>query len=181
MYGIVNNAIEDLVRENFGDENWETVLKKSNIGVDYFLNSQSYDDAVTYALAEAVSEVNKIPIGDVFLAFGEWWVLRTSQERYGQLMAEGGSNLKEFLLNLPNFHNRLTLLYPNLTPPEFKVSNVKMHSLYLHYYSNRIGLQEFVRGLIYGLGKLYNVPVNVTLTSGRNEGHNHEIFMINWE
>ena len=28
MYGIVNNAIESLVKTNFGDKNWEAVLKK---------------------------------------------------------------------------------------------------------------------------------------------------------
>jgi hypothetical protein len=31
----------------------------------------------------------------------------------------GGINLKEFLVNLPVFHNRIMLIYPKLTP-EFK-------------------------------------------------------------
>ena len=36
MYGLVNNAIESLVRTNFGDETWEKVLKISGIDIDFF-------------------------------------------------------------------------------------------------------------------------------------------------
>jgi hypothetical protein len=180
MYGLVNNAIESLVRTNFGDETWEKVLKISGIDIDFFLNSQSYDDAVTFALANSVSEVTGMPIGEVFRAFGEWWVLKTAQEKYGQLMEAGGSNLREFLVNLPNFHNRIFLLYPNLTPPEFKISDLQATSLHLHYYSTRQGLQEFVWGLITGLGKMYKVPVEIELVSTRDRGNDHEIFNISW-
>lgn len=180
MYGIVNNAIESLVITNFGEENWQTVLERSNIGIDYFLNSQPYDDAITFALAEAVSEVNNMPLPDVFRAFGEWWIVKTGQEKYGHLMEAGGNNLKEFLVNLPAFHNQIMLIYPQLTPPEFKVSEVEENSLHLHYYSKRQGLKEFVYGLISGLGKMYKVPVEITLIASRENDFDHEIFKIAW-
>ena len=178
MYGIVNNAIESLVKTNFGNENWQQVLTKSNIGIDYFLNSQPYDDEITFALANAVSEVNNMPIGEVFRAFGEWWIVKTGQEKYSHLMEAGGDNLKEFLINLPDFHNRILLIYPQLTPPEFKISEIESNSLKLHYYSKRQGLQEFVYGLIMGLAKMYKVEV--TINSSKEINDNHEIFKINW-
>lgn len=180
MYGIVNNAIESLVKTNFGEENWQAVLKASDIGIDYFLNSQPYDDATTFALARAVSDVNNMPIEDVFRAFGEWWIVKTGQEKYGHLMEAGGSTLKDFLMNLPDFHNRIVLIYPQLTPPEFKVTEVKYNSLNLHYYSRREGLSEFVYGLITGLGKMYQVPVSITMTASRNAEADHKIFHIVW-
>lgn len=180
MYGIVNNAIESLVKTSFGEENWDVVLKKSNIGIDYFLDSQPYDDATTFALANAVSEVNNMPLSDVFRAFGEWWIIKTGNERYSHLMQAGGNNLKEFLVNLPAFHNSIMLIYPQLTPPEFKVSDIEENSLHLHYFSKREGLREFVHGLISGLGKLYKVPVEINLICSREEGSNHEIFKISW-
>lgn len=180
MFGIVNNAIESLVITNFGQENWQKVLEKSNIGIDYFLNSQPYDDAVTFALAEAVSEVNNMPIEDVFRAFGEWWILKTGQEKYGHLMEAGGNNLKEFLVNLPDFHNHIQLIYPQLISPEFKVTEVEDNCLNLHYMSTRQGLKDFVYGLISGLGKMYKIPVQITLICSREEGADHEIFRIAW-
>jgi len=75
-------------------------------------------------------------VEEVLIAFGEWWVIKTTSEKYTGLMQSGGNNLKEFLLNLPNFHNRVMLIYPKLTPPEFKVSDETENSIQLHYFLN---------------------------------------------
>ncbi len=180
MYGIVNKAIEDLVIANFGEEKWEAIKDRSGIDIDFFISSEPYDDDVTFKLAIAVSQEMQMTVEEVLIAFGEWWVIKTTSEKYTGLMQSGGNNLKEFLLNLPNFHNRVMLIYPKLTPPEFKVSDETENSIQLHYFSKRQGLQEFVRGLIQGLGKMYNTPVVIKLMQTRNEGSSHEIFKISW-
>lgn len=180
MYGIVNKAIEDLVKSNFGDEKWEAIKERSGIDVDFFISNEPYDDNITYLLAGAVSEEMKITVSEVLQAFGEWWILKTGKEKYGGLMAAGGHTLKEFLVNLPAFHNRIMLIYPKLTPPEFQISNLEGNSVYVHYFSKRLGLQEFVRGLLTGLGKMYNEPVQLELIQTRDEGSDHEIFKVKW-
>jgi hypothetical protein len=180
MYGIVNKAIQELVTDNFGADKWEAVKEKSGVDVDYFLSNEPYDDDITFKLATAASDVLGITVGQVLNAFGEWWILKTGKEKYGGLMEAGGNNLKEFLVNLPMFHNRIMLMYPKLTPPEFKVSNIEENSIQVHYHSKREGLQEFVRGLLTGLGKMYQVPCTVELMQSRDDGHNHEIFKVSW-
>ncbi|MBY0487421.1 MAG: heme NO-binding domain-containing protein [Flavobacteriaceae bacterium] len=180
MYGIVNKAIEDLVITNFGEEKWEAIKERSGVDIDFFISSEPYDDDVTFKLAVAVSEEMNMSVSDVLIAFGEWWVIKTTTEKYPGLMNSGGDNLKDFLVNLPNFHNRVMLIYPKLTPPEFKVSDITENGLNLHYFSKRQGLQEFVRGLLQGLGKMFNSPVSLELIQSRNEGSTHEIFKINW-
>lgn len=180
MYGIVNKAIEDLIKENFGEDKWEAVLKHSNIDIDFFIGNEAYDDDITFKLAISASEVLGIPLQDVLIAFGEWWVLRTGKEKYRGLIEAGGSSLKEFLKNLPIFHNRVALIYPKLTPPEFKVDEVDATTIDVHYFSKRQGLQEFVRGLLQGLGKLYSVAVKIDLLETRNHGADHEVFRVSW-
>lgn len=180
MYGIVNKAIEDLVTENFGADKWMRVKKRSEVDIDFFISNEPYDDDITYKLATAASAELNIPLGDVFHAFGEWWVLRTGKEKYGTLMEAGGKNLKQFLINLPVFHNRVMLIYPKLTPPEFKISEVEESSLCLHYISKRQGLQDFVKGLISGLAKMYNTSVTIEVRASHESGHDHEIFKISW-
>jgi hypothetical protein len=180
MYGIVNKAIQDLVIENFGQDAWESVREKSGVEVEFFLSNEPYDDAITYKLAGAASEVLNMPVSDVLHAFGEWWVLRTGKEKYGGLMQAGGNNLREFLVNLPMFHNRIMLMYPKLTPPEFKVSDITESSTLVHYHSKREGLQDFVKGLLSGLGKMYDTPIAIDLVQSRNEGASHEIFKVSW-
>ncbi len=181
MYGIVNKAIEELVIENFGYEKWQLIKKRSGIDIDFFISNEPYDDDVTYKLAGAVSEEMEISISDVLMAFGEWWILRSGKEKYGYLLESGGNNFKEFLINLPLFHNRVMMIYPRLTPPEFKISHIEENSLHLHYYSKRVGLQDFVKGLIYGLGKFYNCKVSLELLESREESSDHEVFAIVWE
>jgi hypothetical protein len=180
MYGIVNKAIEDLVKENFGEEKWNAIKERSGVDIDFFLSNEPYDDDITYKLAGAVSEEMNMPVSDVLHAFGEWWVLRTSKEKYGGLMEAGGSGLKEFLVNLPVFHNRVMLIYPKLTPPEFRVSDIQDNSIQVHYFSKRVGLQDFVHGLLSGLGKMYNTPTQIELLQSRDDGSDHEIFKVSW-
>ena len=180
MYGIINKAIQELVTDNYGEEKWQKILALSAIEEDFFISNEPYDDDITFKLAQAVSLEMNINIKDVLIAFGEWWVVKTTKDKYGTLMESGGATLKEFLINLPNFHNRVMLIYPKLTPPEFKVSNLSDSSLHLHYISSREGLQEFVRGLIQGLGILFNTPVTIDLIETRDNGSSNEIFKISW-
>jgi hypothetical protein len=181
MYGIVNKAIEELVTETFGEEKWNAVKLKSGVDIDFFISTEPYDDDITYKLAIAVSEEMSLPLSDVLIAFGEWWILKTGKEKYGYLMESGGNNFKEFITNLPLFHNRVMMIYPKLTPPEFKVTDIQEASLHLHYFSKRVGLQEFVRGLIQGLGKFYGCEVEINLLASRDENADHEVFEIKWK
>jgi len=180
LYGIVNKAIEELVIENFGEDKWEAIKIRSGVDIDYFISNEPYDDDVTYQLAGAASEEMNISVDQVLIAFGEWWVMRTVKEKYGGLMDAGGNSLKEFLINLPMFHNRVMMIYPKLTPPEFKISDIEERSLHLHYFSQRAGLKEFVRGLLQGLSKSYDTPMEIELLESRDEGKDHEVFKLSW-
>ena len=180
MYGIVNKSIEELVVTNYGEEKWEIVKSRSGIDIDFFINNEPYNDDITYKLAIAISEELAVTVGEVLFIFGEWWITETTTKKYGKLMRTAGTELKDFLINLPEFHNHIMLMYPKLTPPEFKISDIEENSIHIHYFSKRIGLQEFVRGLLSGLGKLYNTPLEILLLKSRDSGDNHEVFKLSW-
>jgi hypothetical protein len=180
MYGIINKAIQDLIKEKFGEEKWDIILKRSGIDIDFFIGNEPYDDDITFKLAIAASEETGLSLSDVLIAFGEWWVIRTCNEKYGGLMQASGTSLRGFLQNLPVFHNRVMLIYPKLTPPEFRVSDVAESSIHVHYFSKRQGLQEFVRGLLVGLGKLYKTTVAIELLQTRDSDSDHEVFKVSW-
>ncbi len=180
MYGIINTSIEELVIEKFGAPVWEEILLKSGIKKQIFLSNEAYDDAITYQLASATADVVGITIGDVLLEFGKWWILHTCQNRYGSMLKTGGADLAGFLMGLPSFHNRVQLMYPKLSPPEFKVEKLAEQQYILHYYSKRPALQEFMRGLLYGLGTYFKTEVAVQLLQSRDQGFEFEIFEISW-
>lgn len=180
MYGIINKSIQELVEHKFGVEVWLTIKKKSKIDIDFFLSNEPYDDEITYQLASATAEELNISVDAVLETFGEWWVMDTTQKKYPGMVKSGGKNLREFLINMPHFHNRVMLVYPKLSPPEFKVSEISDNGLNLHYFSHRPGLAAFVQGVIQGLSLLYETPVVTKLIKSRIEGDSHEIFNINW-
>lgn len=181
MYGLVNSAIQGLVVENYGNDAWEKIKTKSQVNVEHFISNDSYPDTMTFELAIAASEVLGVSLGEVLHAFGEYWVLVIAKEKYPHYLNAGGGNLKDFLLNLPNFHARIIMIFPNLKPPEFQVTEVEETSLNLHYLSDRNGLKDFVFGLISGLGKLFDQTITTNLVQSRDEGADHEIFHIEWE
>lgn len=181
MYGIINKSIEELVTENFGEDKWEAVKKASGVDIDFFISNEPYDDAITYELAIGITKVLNISLEAVLFTFGEWWILNTTKNKYGGLLKSGGENLREFLINLPHFHNHIMLMYPKLTPPEFKISDIGKDCITVHYYSKRPGLQDFVKGLFSGLGKLYKTPVTTELLQSRIDGSDHEAFKLSWQ
>lgn len=181
MYGIVNKAVEELVTEKFGSDAWTKVREKSGIEVDFFISNEPYDDDITYKLATAASEVLTVPMPDIMHALGEFWILQVGKKKYGGLMEAGGRSFREFIINLPQFHSRIMLLYPKLTPPEFRISNLSEQSVDLHYFSHRKGLKDFVSGLLRGLAKMYSTDARIELVADRGKGYDHEVFRITWE
>ncbi len=180
MYGIINKAVEDLVKEKFGEDKWERIKEISKIDIDYFISNEVYDDSITFSLVGAISQETEIPVDQLLVAVGEWWILRVTRAKYGTLLEAGGDSLREFLINLPQFHSRIMLIYPKLAPTEFRVSDITDTSVHIHYFSQREGLGDFVTGLLQGLGKLYQTDAEVILLSSRAKGDDHEIFKVSW-
>ena len=178
MYGIVNQAIQGLVVDNFGQNKWELINKLSGVNNDYFISDESYDDDITFELVAAASEVLEIPSEEILRAFGEYWILKTGYEKYGDLMKAGGDNFFEFMRNLPNFHGRIMLIYPNLNPPEFMVEPLGERELVLHYYSIRQGLTAFVIGLINGLAKMFSESIEIKLLKSEYTDVWHDVFHV---
>jgi hypothetical protein len=180
MYGIINQALESLTVERWGADAWKQICEDCGITDSEFVSMECYRDEITYSLVGAASNRFNIDAGELLRLFGHHWVLRTGTERYGSLMKSGGANLKEFLVNLPSFHNRITLMYPKITPPEFAVSDVADDSLKLHYYSTRPGLTSFVVGLVEGLGKMFSVDVMVEVVDRSTAKLDHDVFQVTW-
>lgn len=181
MYGLVNKAIEELVVTNFGEDKWDLIKAKAGVDVDVFISNEGYPDELTYKLVGAASEVLGAPAEDILVAFGEHWVLKTAAKSYGPMMKSGGATLKEFLVNLPNFHTRVAMIYPNLEPPRFQCTDVTDEGLHLHYHSHRPGLTSFVTGLLQGLGKLYETPCTSTVVERKDQGADHDVFAVRWQ
>jgi hypothetical protein len=181
MYGMVNKAVQELIIRQHGEEVWQRIRGLARLEEDIFISNEPYPDELTYRLVGAASEVLNVPAAEVLRTFGRWWILHTAMEGYGHLMKAGGRTLPEFLINLPNFHTRIVLMFPHLRPPEFECTDVTADSLRLHYHSHRRGLAPFVTGQLEGLGEMFRTPVTVNHEQSRDAGAQHDVFLVKWE
>lgn len=178
MYGLINNSLKTMIKEQFGEEKWQQVLATSGVPEDSFLTMRRYDDEVTYALVGAASEVLEAPPETCLEMFGEYWVLKTASETYGMLLDAAGSNIVEFLQNMNALHDRITSTFLDYVPPEFAVEEKGEHHI-IHYRSKREGLTPFVVGLLQGLAKRFESELEIISQSERDVASgSHTVFEV---
>ncbi|MGV3757850.1 MAG: heme NO-binding domain-containing protein [Verrucomicrobiota bacterium] len=180
MYGMVNQAIEQMLSNKHGAEAWRKIKLKAGVEEEVFISNQSYPDEMTYGLISAAQECLDVPAASILEELGEFWVLETAQRGYGHLMKAGGKDFPEFIHNLPNFHARIMLIFPALKPPVFKVNDLGPESLELHYFSERKGLAPFVVGLLRGVGIMFKTKVLVEKIAPDAQAADHDVFLVQW-
>jgi hypothetical protein len=178
MYGLVNKAIEQMVRMHHGDDAWAQIKARAGVETDAFVSMESYPDAVSYNLVAAASEHLGRPPEELLEAFGMHWTLYTAEQGYGELFRMGGRSFKEFMLNLHALHTRVAVSFPDLAPPSFWCTDVGERSLRLHYQSSREGLAPMVVGLVRGLGLMFDTRVSITPERTRADGADHDEFLV---
>lgn len=178
MYGLVNRAVESMVRERFGAATWQAIQTRAGIEDEGFLAMRTYPDDITYRLVGAASAELNLPAETVLEAFGEYWVNQTARASYGDLMHLQGRTLPEFLQNLDQMHSRLALTFKQMRPPSFRCTEITPESLLLHYESDRAGLVPFVVGLVKGLGTFFSTPVRVEIVSRRDQGGDADVLRV---
>ena len=178
MYGLVNRAIEQLVVSMKGEAGWRGVCAHAGLAADGFVSMQTYDDDVTFRLVQLVSARLGLPPEQVLEAFGEYWITYTAEEGYGELMAAGGSNLREFLGNMNDMHARIETIFPRLRPPTIRVEDVSDTEYRIHYLSEREGLAPMVLGLVKGLAKRFGQSIEVVQVQLKADVHGEDVFTV---
>lgn len=181
MYGLVNRAIQEFVSTNYGTPTWDVIKRTAKVEAVDFHGMEEYPDCVTFALVGAASQELKMPAEQVLEAFGEYWVLYTAKEGYGDLLKMSGADFVAFLQNLDLLHARIGRAYPSLKPPAFQCSDITDRSLLLHYRSERDGLVPLVLGLIKGLGRMFQTTVQIVPVEQKSEGADHDVFRVDFE
>lgn len=178
MYGLVNRAVQDLVRQRFGAETWEAIKRDAGVEVGDFIGMQSYPDEVTYALVESASRRLGLSATALLEAFGEYWIRYTAQEGYGPMLDLAGTSFLEFVQNLDRLHTHVAAHMPALVPPTFRTEVLGDGHLRLHYYSKRQGLAPMVVGLVKGLAARFGQVATVSSVTSTAEGADHDTFDV---
>lgn len=176
MYGLVNQAVKDLVVTKFGDSKWQEICVDCGLPTNDFVSMQYYPDPLTYQLVGSASKVLNLSPELVLKEFGKYWVLYTAKEGYGNIMDMFGEDFKSCLQNLNSLHARMGMTMPQLSPPKFKFNEVNSYTYDVEYYSKREGLCPMVIGLLEGLAEKFNVKASIEFS--RTNDVNHFIIKV---
>ena len=180
MYGLVNKAIQDLVVKGYGEDAWKDICRLSGFEEEDFVGLEPYPDQLTYTLVKNVSKKTGMDPSKILEVFGEHWILYTADEGYGDLMNLSGSNFVDFLSNLDMLHERIANIMPQLAPPQFTTRNQMEKSIELEYRSEREGFIPMLYGLLKGLGKRFDMDVQVEQIEFKQQGDSCDVFLIKW-
>lgn len=106
-------------------------------------------------------------------------VAKTVAEKYPHVLLSRGDSLQEYLLNLPAYHNRISLIYPELTPPEFRVTGQEHNSLTLQYLYKHAGIAPYVEGYLCGIAHHFEENARVAEVP-HNGSSRYKAFNISW-
>lgn len=165
MYGMVNNALQDLVTRHLGEGAWLRLAAAAGIEDGLFISLESYPDDVTYTLVGGAAEALKLPVEAFLKEFGRHWISYAMQTAYAPLLRAPRS-LSEALESLDDMHQRIQRTLPKLNAPSFRF-HPSTNGGTLRYSSSRTGLAPFVIGLLHGLAELHGTEVTIRHTTPR--------------
>lgn len=180
MYGMVNNAIKQLIIENHGQETWARVFQDSSLSSDDFYHMEQYEDADSVALVVSASTVLEMTSTAFLESLGVYWITYAMNSDYGDLLEMAGDSLIEVLENLDSMHSRVGDSFDALRPPSFWCTDIQENSLHLHYASEREGLSPMVVGLVKGLGHHFGLDCEVVNIESVTDGADHDIFSVTY-
>ena len=100
MYGLIHSALQQMIVDNYGEETWSKVLDVAKVPEDSFFSTQSYDDVVTFTLAQSVSDVLGAPLDDCLDLFGQFWLKEFAPQSYDMLLHAAGDSLFDLLTQM---------------------------------------------------------------------------------
>jgi len=180
MYGLVNQAMKELVIDAHGETTWRRICDEAGVGDGDFRTMHAYPDAVTVGLVGAASRILDVPAPTLLEQFGTYWVGFAKTTDFAMLMRFAGSSFLEFVQNLDLMHAKIKLSLPELTPPSFRCTEVTESGFRLHYYSSRQGLAPLVVGMMKGVADLFGTRIEMRHDRVAGAGQDHDEFVITY-
>uniref|UniRef100_A0A6G1SMJ0 Guanylate cyclase soluble subunit beta-1 n=1 Tax=Aceria tosichella TaxID=561515 RepID=A0A6G1SMJ0_9ACAR len=186
MYGLVNLAIEEAILQRYGQKFWDLIKEECRDSIGdtdgTFISRLYYDDEVSYRLIDAAERILcSEKYGQVSQLFGEKFYELVQDSGYEGILKLLGGSLKDFLDNLDSFHTHLSTTYSRMQPPSFRCDQVSENVLILHYYSERIGLEGLVMGIVKAAAReLHQLMIDISIHRLKlvDQGIDHTEFLI---
>lgn len=179
MYGMINEALRELVIQQADEDTWFSVCRAGGVDPEGFESLTPYPDEVTYRLVGLAAESLGLTTEETLRRFGHRWITFTAEHGYAEIMKMFGRDFRSCVANLNRMHGHMGALMPELKPPRFSVLETSPNGVVLDYYSARQGLAPMVVGLLEGLAEKFGERISIE-TTPRQASATHDRFLISF-
>jgi Haem-NO-binding len=175
MKGIVFNLLEEVVRREYGEDTWDTLLEAAGLdGVYTSLGNYPHEELLQ--LVTAASPALQMPAEAIIRWFGRH-AIALLVERYPEFF-EAHKTTRAFLLTLNDvIHPEVRKIYPGADVPIFDYDTSSEEVLEMKYRSAR-KLCMFGQGLIEGAAAHYGEAVSIEQLKCMNRGDDRCEFRV---
>ena len=167
MYGMINKFISSTVIDRYGRAKWEQIANQLDLNSEIFIEMQAYGDDVTFGIVGKAVEVLDVDAETFLQELGYDWVGETAKGAYQEMYSLVDGGMFEFIANLNNMHNVISSQMPDLVAPSFLSQRTESGDILIKYFSQREGLEPFVKGLLQGLCKHFEEDGVVEILSAK--------------
>lgn len=178
MPGLIFTSFKNFITSNFDGAAWLNVKKSAQLNVDDEEMDLMFDDHMGMLIVNTLANMVNIAPSILLKEMGTFFIQKTIQEKYGNIIFAGGRSLEEFIINLPKFHSKLLPLLQNVDTPELITERINPKKIHLHYYSYRTGMIHFLIGILEGISKIYQTPISIEVQDNQSINNQHDIIEI---
>lgn len=180
MKGIIFNLLEGFVTQNAGKEKYEKIVSSCSLQTkDPFVGPGTYPDSDFMAIVQAAAKELALPLPAVVRSFG-MFAFPVLAKKFPQFV-ENYSHPKPFLKTIHSvIHVEVNKLYEGASTPIFSWKDTGPSSMILEYQSKR-KLCAFAEGLLDGVGKYFNVPIQIKQDKCMLNGEKSCLFNLTFE
>ena len=169
-----------LLAEN-GPLFWGKIAPDAGVEGVVFLRNQFFPDEMTFRVVRATCARLGETEAAFLRRFGRYFVREAERLNYAALFSLIGATMREFLLNLPNFHSRIALMFPEQAPPSFTCSGLTDRSVLLRCSFCLPEAMPFLLGMLEGLADRFAVRLKIDKQPAPTEKSGFNSFLLEWE
>lgn len=170
MNGLVNRAIQNFLRDGWGDAAWADAAREAGAPVAGFEPLMDYDPALTGRLVAAAALRLDRDGACLLEDLGTWLVSHPSRAGVRRLLRFGGPDFREFLQSLDDLPARARLALPDLRLPPLRLELRGDGLFLLHVGPGFAGAGAVARGLLRAMADDYGALAVIEGEDGAEDG-----------
>lgn len=165
MYGLINRALENFLKERHGTALWRHVARRANSPYDRFEPLLTYDPGLTDALIGAACDQLGQTRETVLEDLGTDLVSHRDRDGFRRLLRFGGVTFRDFLHSLEELPDRARLALPHLRLPALDLCDHGAGRFTLRVVPYFGGAEQILLGLLRAMADDYGALVVLELAT----------------